>query len=984
MIYAGDKISNFEILDIVELPEFDARGIHARHCRCGAEVFHVHNNDDENLFAFAFATAIANSTGVAHILEHSVLCGSARYQLKDPFIRLAQGSLQTYLNAWTCPDKTIYPASSVNEADYFNLMAVYGDAVFHPKLEEWTFLQEGRRFEIDDSGTFHITGVVYNEMKGAYSSFDEYAQNWALSSVLPGTVYAFDSGGDPEDIPVLSYEQFRAFHAERYAPRNCRVFLAGNISTEKQLAFLNEHFFDGLEPGCRADEIPRVLRWNSPKSYRVDAPAGIETTATVFLAWLCGKTDDVEDPSHIDMLALTEALLGHDGSPLLRALVESPLGEDLASVSGFEADIREPIWAAGLRGVARETAPEAIEELILGELHRLVHQGIPREEIDAALLALEFSHREVRRAGGPWSLVLMSRALRGWFYGHKPWESMVFQHPFEELKRRLAGNKRFFEELLDERLLSNPHRALVSVIPRENFLEKQEARRAHKLADFAASLSSGQLEELKTKNKELEQIQSAEDSPEACAAIPHISVTNLSGDIETVPRQIIMTDGIPVISTKLWTNGICYCNLAFETLSLTGEEYLYLPLFCHVITALGLPGMDYAEVSSLLARTTGDLSASPAIINRIGSSTAGGIFADEDIAGRDWVFFRFKCLDEKFDESLALTLRIIREADFSDTRRLGDLFVEFRNDARASLAPHGSSYAAIRATSSFNEARKKIELMSGLTQFIFAGGLSRERAAEIAGTLSTLRDKLLKGRFIVHLTGEAEKAALKTLETLSAPFARQKPAAQKSGAKVDAALCASHDEIFSEPSLQIGFAAMNFSGLPFSSRASLHQLALAHDLSTGLLWETIRMKGGAYGARTDMDSLSGCWYFSTFRDPKPAASLELFPRLLGEIRPPSQETLEKVIIGTYAKIKHPSTNAQKGAADFVRFLSGVTSRMREERLACLLTLSAQDLAEAAASLLRDTPAPRRIVITGERAAESLANTWNTGVQRLGG
>jgi Zn-dependent M16 (insulinase) family peptidase len=353
VVQKGEHVAGFEILDIVELEELKAKGIWARHIS-GAELFHVLNDDSENLFSFAFTTPPEDSTGVAHILEHSVLCGSEHYPLKDAFLVLAQGSLQTFLNAWTFPDKTIYPASSVNEKDYFNLMAVFGDAVFRPLLSEWTFMQEGHRLESAGGSPatekFNCTGVVYNEMKGAYSSMDTYAGLWSVKAVMPGTPYAFESGGDPECIPDLSREDLLRFHQTRYSPGNCRIFLAGNLDTEKQLAFLNDTVLAGLPAGSPLPYIKKTERWTLPKTFRIPCPGGAEEKKPqVFLSWLCSDSTDTVETTALSCLA--EILLGHDGSPLTRSLIESGLGEDISPSSGFEGELRETVFCAGLRGV---------------------------------------------------------------------------------------------------------------------------------------------------------------------------------------------------------------------------------------------------------------------------------------------------------------------------------------------------------------------------------------------------------------------------------------------------------------------------------------------------------------------------------------------------------------------------------------------------------------------------------------------------------
>ncbi|MDR3324378.1 MAG: insulinase family protein, partial [Spirochaetaceae bacterium] len=929
----GDCVGGFEILDVVGLDELAAVGIYAKHEKSGAELFHVFNDDEENLFAYAFATAPGDSSGIAHILEHSVLCGSRNYPLKDPFAALAQGSLQTYLNAWTFPDKTVYPASSVNETDYFNLMSVYGDAVFRPLLEEWTFMQEGCRLELKgDEGAggerLALTGVVYNEMKGAYSALDEYAQHWSVRSVLPDTPYAFDSGGDPECIPHLTYGEFRDFHAKKYAPANCRVFLAGNIPTEKQLRFLDETVFSGLESGGAAEDAPLAVRWKEPRSYEVSAPSGGDDKSTVFVSWLCGEDVRKNPEELVKLSALTEVLLGHDGSPLMRALVESSLGEDLATVCGLEFELREPVWTVGLRGVARETDAKEIEALIFDELKRLCVQGVPKRELESAVLSLEFSHREVKRAGGPWSIALLRRCLRGWLHQCKPWETLLFAPALERLKADIKSNPRYFEEAIQTALLDNPHRALVVVRPGDDFVEKQEAALRERLAEKEKAFSKDDVNALREKARRLEERQSEPDSPLALRSIPHISIADLKNEIDRVPRTMHDAGGVPVLSHKLWTNGISYCDFAFPYDVLSPKDYIYMPLFFHCITALGLPGMDYAEVSSLLAQTIGDFYALP----HSGSAAEGAPKALStpsgalDLTGRDWILFRLKTLDEKIAPSIELVLRTVKDADFSDLRRLRDLVLELKNQADSSLAPHGSIFAATRAARGASLALLKAEVCSGLTQIDEYHKIAELDTAEIARTLSRIRDELFsKTGMIASITGEAGKENLAAIERFCAPFGPPRPRNPASeDESVFAGVACGEDpcEVFSSPSLQIGFAAMSLRSSAYKDQASAAEQLLAHYLSTGPLWETIRMKGGAYGAHTAVDPIENNFVFSTYRDPAPHRSLETFPSVLKEVAGAKidADTMEKTIIGAYSKMKQPRTSLQKGWVDFIRFL----------------------------------------------------------------
>jgi Zn-dependent M16 (insulinase) family peptidase len=1016
--------SGFEILETIDLTELEARGIWARHIKSGAEVFHILNDDKENLFGFAFATAPEDSTGAAHILEHSVLCGSENYPLKDAFLVLAQGSLQTFLNAWTFPDKTVYPASSVNEQDYFNLMAVYGDAVFRPLLSEMTFMQEGHRlvfFPLGKNtntefpgtenskqpsyGGLHITGVVYNEMKGAYSSLDEYAGRWSVRAVLPDTPYAFDSGGDPEKIPELTWEDLRDFHRRKYCPANCRIFLAGNIPTEKQLSFLNEKFLSALPAGKAAPPIPKAKRWTSPRNIAIPCPAGAEQKSQVVLSWLCTSGAGPVDPSEVTALsALTEILLGHDGSPLTRLLIESRLGEDLAPVTGLESEFREIVFTAGLRGVDKpENTEKKIEKLILRELQRLASGGIPKEEIEAALLSMEFTNREIRRSGGPYSLVWMRRSLRSWLHGGCPWDSLLFVPLFTELKRRLSADSRYFEKLIQQYLIDNPHRARITITPREGFQEQKDASIAEELAKKEAGLSETERQAIIEKAAELEKVQSESDSPEALAAIPHLSRKDLVPEIETVPRELLDLRGIPVMTHELFTNGISYGDFFLPLDILESNDYPWLPLFSRSVVSLGLPGMDYGEVSSLLARTTG---AFYAVLQsgsslRGASATAALPTGTLDLIGRDWINFRLKTLDEKIPESLDLALRLITEADFSDRRRIRDLILEMKNDMDSSLAPSGHSYAVDRSGRLFSRARAVDELWNGITQIEFVHRIAAMDTAEICGTLSRIRDILVNhGGLLVNITGNAaaitkmRNGIAERFSGFGAPRPRnihcagETPFFAMVKGDNNPAICneVPRAEVLSSSSLQVGFAAMTLKGASLQTREAGTEAVLAHRLSTGALWEDIRMKGGAYGAFANSDGMEETFAFSTYRDPGPLRSLEVFPAILKEAAKaiPDEETLTKAVIGSFSKETRPRTAAEKGLADCLRFLYGIEDRRRKAKLEFIVSITAAELAAAAERLAGSVSTSPGIptVIAGPAEAEKAAAKLGVEIRTL--
>jgi len=969
--------NGFVILEEVDLPELKAKGIWAKHQKTGAEVFHVLNDDIENLFSFTFTTTVDDDTGVPHILEHSVLCGSERYPLKEAFIVLAQGSLQTFLNAMTFPDKTVYPASSINEHDYFNLMSVYGNAVFRPLLPEWTFMQEGHRLETAKDGALSVTGVVYNEMKGAYSSLDTYAGHWSVKSIMPGTPYSFESGGDPEHITELTWEQFKEFHRTRYSPANCRIFLAGNIPTEKQLDFLNEEFFSKLEPGKACDPINLTKRWDAPKKYHIPCPAGSECKSTIFLSWLCNDVKDVYE--NISLAALTEILLGHDGSPLTRALIESGLGEDITPVSGLEGEIRETLFVAGLRGVdgSPEQKSKEIEKLILGVMQKLYTDGIPQEEIEAALLSMEFAQREIRRSGGPFSLVWMRRSLRTWLHGCKPWESLLLDPLMAKIKDNLAQDKRYFENLIKKYFLDNQHRALVIIEPKEDFLPKQEEQFAAALAQKEKTMSAEERKDILEKNKILEKIQNEPDSPEALASIPHLERADLSADADIIHRRHEDLNGVPALYHDLYTNGITYIDLAFPVDVMSPEDYLWLPFFTRAIVSVGLPGMDYGEVSSLLARTVGGFIA----LLHTGTSM-DKTSVKPDLLGRDWMIFRLKCLDEKIPQSLDLALRLINEADFKDHRRLNDLVMEMKNEIDSGLAPMGHMHAAGRSGRFSSRPKRNEEIWNGLSQIEFVHRLAETGTAEIAAKLENLRAKILCSGLIANVTSDTlDKAGAQIAQRFSS-FGAPVPKGKNIDTVNDSA-DGQKPEVFASPSLQVGFAGYSLNAAPFDTKEQLAEAVLAHQFSTGILWETIRMKGGAYGAVVNSDSVENCISFATYRDPNPMRSLESISEILKDSSygKCDEDYLVKSIIGCYAKETRPRTSSENGLVDFYRYLYGIEDSYRKRKLGHLISVTTQDIAAAFDSISARKPIGT-VVIAGTKTAEQAAKALDVDVKVL--
>ena len=606
----------FELLSDREIPEFRARGLLFRHKATGCEVYRLVSEDEENSFAFALRPPPPGSRGVAHIVEHSVLCGSERYPVKDAFLVMARRSLATFLNAWTYPDKTVYPAASAAPADYFNLLSVYGDAVFFPRLSEDTFLQEAHHLELSEEGSLDVMVMVYNEMRGDYSSAESLAATAAATSLFsPGHPYSFDSGGDPAAIPSLSYEAFKEFWAACYHPSNCRIFLHGNIDTERQLAFLEERFLGRAEPGKRfaarepSPEIPFEPPFAAPRRLEVPCPAseGSEGATTIIVNWLSRPAADAAEALALEVLS--EILLGHDGAPLSMALRDSGLGEDLSPQSGLDSSYRQAIFTAGLRG-ARRGDEARIEELVVGTVRSLAAEGFKAEALEAALHSIAFANKEIRRGSGTYGLRLMNRALRGWLHGAHPEESLSFGRPLAVLKDRLAAEPRYLEGLALALVADNPHRSTVTVYPDPGLFERREAERRAALAAKAASLTKAELERVGERAARLAEEQDRADPPELLALLPRLEVKDIPRTIDIVPREKASVLGRPASLHPLFTNGIVYLDLAFPLDGLPRGDYLWLPLLSRFIAGAGLPGLPYDRVAERLARTAGGFGAS--------------------------------------------------------------------------------------------------------------------------------------------------------------------------------------------------------------------------------------------------------------------------------------------------------------------------------------------------------------------------------------
>ncbi|MCA1753400.1 MAG: insulinase family protein, partial [Spirochaeta sp.] len=707
----GDTASGFHIISVHPLPEIRATGVWARHERTGFELYHVVCDDPENLAAVSFFTLPRDSTGVAHILEHTVLCGSEKYPVKDPFLLLLKGSMSTFLNAFTFPDKTVYPAASTVDKDLFNILEVYGDAVFFPLLRKEFFQQEGHRLVLSEDGSLALSGVVFNEMKGNYSTQEGIEGDWSYRALLPDTAYAFDSGGDPECIPSLSYEAFRAFHETYYHPSNAKAFVYGDIPTERYLEFYETRFLSRFEKGQGDFQVAPQIRWSEPREHVAYYPVAADDTVTdktsVTMNWLLDPVHDPERTLELELLA--EVLLGSSASPLYRVIVESDLGEDLSSTSGIETELAEVVFSVGMRGTNPESK-EAVEELILNELRRLVREGIDAQLLEGALRKLEFRNRELK-TGSSFGLRLMRRSLRGWMNGARPEATMLFTPYVEALRSRLAQDPRLLESVIQDRLLANNHRATVVVRPDPELSARRAADERQFLATKEAELTDADREQIQQEQAALAAAQGTPDDPAAVAGIPFLERSDVPRDIIRIPMTHTQLAGVPVFYHESFTNDIVYLDFAFNLQGLTEEQLQILPVLAEALTECGLVDMSYDELARQIDLVSGGIHSGLEVGSIL---TPDGDPRPDGAYGR-YFTLRIKALEHSLSEALDLLSRMLREADVRPGRRLSDVVSESRNDMRSSIIPAGHTYAGLRAARSFSPSLALEERWRGIT-----------------------------------------------------------------------------------------------------------------------------------------------------------------------------------------------------------------------------------------------------------------------------
>jgi Zn-dependent M16 (insulinase) family peptidase len=935
-------MNNFELIRTEEVKELNTMAKIYRHIPTGAEILSMENDDENKCFGIAFRTPPSDSTGVAHILEHTVLCGSQKYPVKDPFVQLLKGSLQTFLNAFTYPDKTCYPVASQNLKDFHNLVDVYLDAVFHPRITPDFFMQEGWHYELespDDELT--IKGVVYNEMKGVYSSPDSLLAETSQQSLFPDTTYGLDSGGSPAHIPDLNYQQFKAFHESFYHPSNARIFFYGDDPEEKRFELLESYLKDyqRIDPHSTIDlQQPLAAPVRIEKTYAVSADD--EDPKPMFCVnWLLPEPTDAQRVFALELL--DHILLGTPASPLRKALIESGLGEDITG-GGMETHMLQMAYSIGLKGVDAADLDKA-EQLIHQTLEELATRGIDQDDIEGALNTFEFDLRENNSGGFPRGLSLMLKSLNAWNYDADPLELIAFEKPLQALKQQ-ALEPGFFEALLRRHFIENTHRSTVVMRPDTEAATRAETEEKEQLAAHREQMDEPQIAAIIENTRRLLELQNTPDSPEALATIPLLHRDDLDKNIRPIQRVETQLHNTPVVIHDLFTNGILYLDIGFDLHGLKQEDLPYVSFLSNLLLEMGTHKEDYVSLSQRISKKTGGIYGAPFLSAMEGSNT-----------GITRFFLRSKCMIGQTEELIDILKDVLLEPNFDNPERFRQIVLEHKSELETAMIPRGHTAVMTRLKARFNEAHRAAEAMGGVEALFFIRKLAEEIEKDWPSVCQRLKNimKTLLNRDNMLINITVDEAARAGIVTAVEGLISRLPSSGTIPAETWTPTPLPTNEALTAPT------RVNFVGCAanlFESGYKIHgsALVITRYLQTAWLWEKIRVQGGAYGGMCSFDQRSGAFTFASYRDPNLETSLATY-KATGDFLKNltlSEDELTRALIGAIGQLDAYQLPDAKGYSSCLRHLLGYSDQDRQKLRDEVLSTTQQHFNEFGETLNR--------------------------------
>lgn len=917
-------LAEYEILDEHRVEDVQSDGFILRHKKSGARIAVLSNNDDNKVFYIGFRTPPEDETGVPHIIEHTTLCGSKKFPVKDPFIELAKGSLNTFLNAMTYPDKTVYPVASCNDQDFKNLMDVYLDAVFNPNITKYEeiFKQEGWHYELtgkDDE--LKINGVVYNEMKGAYSSPDEVLSSQIYRSLFPDNTYSKDSGGNPEYIPKLTYEAYLDFYHKYYHPSNSYIYLYGDMDVVERLEWLDKEYLSLYDYKKVNSEINKQPAFDEIKNVEAQYSITMDDSQEnkTYLSYNRVVGDTLDEMLYQAFDVLDYALVSSPGAPVKQALIDAGIGDDV--YGSYDAGILQPVFSFVAKNANASQADE-FESIIENTLKEVVKTGINKEALLAGINSSEFKFREADFGQFPKGLLFGLNCLDSWLFDDmKPFIHLECLGTFAKLRK--AVDTDYFEKLIQEYLLDNTHGSSVTVKPKRGLGNEREEALAKELSDYKASLSDEEIKKLIEDTEHLKKYQEEPSSDEDLRKLPMLTRADMKKN--AMPFSNIEDEllDVKVVRHDIESNGIDYISFLFDAGDFAQSELGYLGFFTYALGLVSTEKYSYTDLANATNIYTGGIST--------------GTASHPDIKDRNNFVFKFevklKVLEKNLDKALELMEQMLLTSDFTDTKRLGELVAQIKARLQANLSSSGHLVAAMRSMSSFSRYALYQDELKGIAFYRSICRIEKELSESpksVSDKLAAIAKKLFaRNRMLISFTGnnEAYGNAKPSLEKVIAGFNKMSAVGNQAEVHFNTA-----KEAFIDAS-QIQYVAKTgdfiCEGYEYTGALRLLRIILSYDY----LWINVRVKGGAYGCMNTF-LRSGESYFVSYRDPNLSDTLDVYDRIPEYIKnfSPDERDMTKYIIGTFSALDTPMNPEAKGSRSLSAYLEGITyEQIQKER-----------------------------------------------------
>ena len=917
-------LAEYEILDEHRVEDVQSDGFILRHKKSGARIAILSNNDDNKVFYIGFRTPPEDETGVPHIIEHTTLCGSKKFPVKDPFIELAKGSLNTFLNAMTYPDKTVYPVASCNDQDFKNLMDVYLDAVFNPNITKYEeiFKQEGWHYELtgkDDE--LKINGVVYNEMKGAYSSPDEVLSSQIYRSLFPDNTYSKDSGGNPEYIPKLTYEAYLDFYHKYYHPSNSYIYLYGDMDVVERLEWLDKEYLSLYDYKKVNSEINKQPAFDEIKNVEAQYSITMDDSQEnkTYLSYNRVVGDTLDEMLYQAFDVLDYALVSSPGAPVKQALIDAGIGDDV--YGSYDAGILQPVFSFVAKNANASQADE-FESIIENTLKEVVKTGINKEALLAGINSSEFKFREADFGQFPKGLLFGLNCLDSWLFDDmKPFIHLECLGTFAKLRK--AVDTDYFEKLIQEYLLDNTHGSSVTVKPKRGLGNEREEALAKELSDYKASLSDEEIKKLIEDTEHLKKYQEEPSSDEDLRKLPMLTRADMKKN--AMPFSNIEDEllDVKVVCHDIESNGIDYISFLFDAGDFAQSELGYLGFFTNALGLVSTEKYSYTDLANATNIYTGGIST--------------GTASHPDIKDRSNFVFKFevklKVLEKNLDKALELMEQMLLSSDFTDTKRLGELVAQIKARLQANLSSSGHLVAAMRSMSSFSRYALYQDELKGIAFYRSICRIEKELSESpksVSDKLAAIAKKLFaRNRMLISFTGnnEAYGNAKPSLEKVIAGFNKMSAVGNQAEVHFNTA-----KEAFIDAS-QIQYVAKTgdfiCEGYEYTGALRLLRIILSYDY----LWINVRVKGGAYGCMNTF-LRSGESYFVSYRDPNLSDTLDVYDRIPEYIKSfsPDERDMTKYIIGTFSALDTPMNPEAKGSRSLSAYLEGITyEQIQKER-----------------------------------------------------